>query len=181
MDATSALRHGSRIFALPILLATAAISVFGCDQSDARAQPKDVAAASQTSDASDAPKQAPADAGQSSYKEEAFHLSLEGPDSVKIGEPAVFKVVLSAQSGYKVNDEYPLKFQFAEMAKIAPAKKIVRKEDAKVEKLRAEMPLSVTVQAPGKHRISGKLSFSVCTDERCLIEKRDLSVDLNAS
>src|SRR5690606_38836521 len=117
------------------LFAIAATSVFGCDQSDARAEPKDVAPASRAPEAPDGSEPAPAASGQSSYKEEAFHLSLEGPDSVKIGEPAVFKVVLSAQSGYKVNDEYPLKFQFAEMPKVAPAKQVVRKEDAKVEKL----------------------------------------------
>lgn len=186
MDASSALRHGTRIASISVLLSAAAAFALGCEQSDAKAEPKAAASAPEAASTEPAAPEATADsssptAGQPSYEEDAFHLSLEGPDSAKSGEKASLKVILTAQSGYKINDEYPIKFQFAEMAKVVPDKAVVRKEDAKVEKLRVEIPLSVTVQAPGKHQVSGRLSFSVCTDERCLIEKRDLMVKLDAS
>ena len=40
--------------------------------------------------------------------------------------------------------------------------------------------LRIPLQAAnaGLAKVSGTLSFSVCTEERCLVEKRDLSVDL---
>ena len=130
-----------------------------------------------------APK-APASAtstGEKSYKEEAFHLSIEAPTRLETGKKLEFKVILKAQSGYKVNDEYPLKFKFAEMKGVSPDKPIVRKDEAKLEKKQAVLPLSVVIDKPGKTQVGGKLSFSVCTDDRCLIEKRDLLIEVNAS
>lgn len=189
MDATSAVRRGSRLLTSLFLVISGSISVVGCDQPAAQAEPQD-AAPQAAPPASPPPEQAkaaaPAEApvkaeGKPSYKEEAFHLSIEAPSAVQAGKEAVFKVILSAQSGYKVNDEYPLKFQFSETEHVKPTKPTVRKEDALLEKQRAEMPLPVTIDTKGKHKVSGKLSFSVCTEERCLIEKRDLSIDVDAT
>src|SRR5690606_40800013 len=103
------------------------------------------------------------------------------PCSVPVGQPLVFTIVLEAVGEYKVNDEYPIKFRFEEQAGIKPKKMTVLREEAKIEKQRAEMPLSVTVESAGKRKVSGRLSFSVCTEERCLIEKRDLAVEVDAS
>ncbi len=120
-------------------------------------------------------------AGQPSYNEEAFQLSFEAPPAGKVGVPLTLKVVLVAKNGYKVNDEYPIKFKFDENAGVKAAKDTVRKEDAKLEKMRVEMPMQVTIAGAGATSVSGRLSFSVCTEERCLIEKRDLKVNVNAS
>lgn len=183
MDATTGAKKIYRVgFFLTASLALTAL--FGCDQSDAQAKKEELK--QDAPEAAPAPAQVPAaaepvPAGESSYKEEAFHLTLTAPESVVAGTPTEFKVILEAQAGFKVNDEYPIKFQFAEQKGVLPSKPTVKKEDAKIEKKRAEIPLSVTIEAKGKHKVSGKLSFSVCTDERCLIEKRDLSVEVNAS
>jgi hypothetical protein len=178
-----------KLFKFGFVAAAALVStglIAGCDQPDAQAAKEET---SQDSSAVPAPageakakaEAPPAPAAASSYKEEAFHLTLTAPESVIAGKATELKVTLTAQSGYKVNDEYPIKFQFADAEGIVPAKQIVRKDDAKLEKKTAEIPLSVTIKTAGKHTISGKLSFSVCTEERCLIEKRDLSLDVNAS
>ena len=182
MDATAALRRGTRFLAVLGVWGASSLFVIGCDEPAAQAEPKEAALPSATK----APDAAPAQTtelagGKPSYKEEAFSLSLEAPSAVSAGKEAVFKVILTAAGGYKVNDEYPLKFQFTQTAKVLPKKATVRKEDAMLEKQRAELPLPVTIESPGKHKVSGTLSFSVCTDERCLIEKRDLSVDVDAS
>jgi hypothetical protein len=185
MDATTGAKKLFRIgFFLSASLALT-VALFGCNQSDAQAKKEEVKPAAPEA-AHPEKAQAPATldavpAGESSYKEESFHLTLTAPEAIEAGKPAEFKVILEAQAGFKVNDEYPIKFQFAEQKGILPSKPIVKKDDAKIEKQRAEMPLSVTIEAKGKHKVSGKLSFSVCTDERCLIEKRDLSVEVNAS
>jgi hypothetical protein len=119
--------------------------------------------------------------GQPSYREAAFQLTLSPPETVEVGKPLVFQVVLEALGEYKVNEEYPIKFQFAARDGTKPVKMTVSREDAKLEKQRAELPLSVTIESAGKRQIAGKLSFSVCTEDRCLIEKRELAVDVDAS
>ena len=154
----------------------------GCDRADA--QTSEVVAQENHQEAppvggtETVPAQA---AGQSSYNEEAFQLSFEAPPAAKVGVPLTLKVILVAKNGYKVNDEYPIKFKFDENAGVKAAKDTVRKEDAKLEKMRVELPMQVTIAGAGATSVSGRLSFSVCTEERCLIEKRDLKVNVNAS
>jgi hypothetical protein len=42
------------------------------------------------------------------------------------------------------------------------------------------MNVGFTPEAAGKHTISGVLQFSVCTDDKCLIEKRDLALEVQS-
>ena len=37
-----------------------------------------------------------------------------------------------------------------------------------------------TPESAGKHTLSGQLSFSVCTEDKCMIEKRDLALEIEA-
>lgn len=162
-------------------------SALGCQQSDASASSESTTTpqvGATASDAAPVPAVSPAPAnasGQDEYKESAFQLVLKAPEKVEAGKPTAFTIVLTAQGGYKVNDEYPIKFQFSETKGVSPAKQTVAKDDVQLEKTKATMPFTVTIQSPGKHEVSGRFSFSVCTDERCLIEKRDLRVEVNAS
>jgi hypothetical protein len=48
----------------------------------------------------------------------------------------------------------------------------------KVTAERSVLSIPVQAQAAGKATVSGTLSFSVCTDERCLVEKRELALNL---
>jgi hypothetical protein len=49
----------------------------------------------------------------------------------------------------------------------------------KLEPARATLPIPFTAEA-GKHTVSGQLSFSVCTDDKCVIEKRELALEIEA-
>jgi hypothetical protein len=40
------------------------------------------------------------------------------------------------------------------------------------------MPVSFTPDAAGKRTVAGQFAFSVCTEDKCLMEKRDLSLDV---
>ena len=48
----------------------------------------------------------------------------------------------------------------------------------KVTPSRGVLEVPVQAQSAGKAKVAGILQFSVCDDERCLVEKRDLSLDL---
>ena len=170
-----------------LLAMTLLIAGTGCDHSDAQAAAKSEATDRKSAPASPveasekAPAQAPASAAQASYDEDAFSLSLDGPKMAKVGETVAYTIVLSAKNGYKVNQEYPVKFRFAEGGDLTPSKGTVTKEDAKLEKTKIELPAEVVFKKPGAHRVEGRLSFSVCTDDRCLIEKRDLALGIDAT
>jgi len=160
-----------------------------CNQSDAQAKAESSAAATPAvpSDAAAAKSPAAAEVaaapatGKPKYDEEAFELSLTGPAAVKVGETASYTVTLAAKNGYKVNAEYPVKFKFVADPTVLPQKETLTREDAQVEKTKVQIPAQIVVKQPGAHLIGGKLSFSVCTEERCLIEKRDLALPVTAS
>ncbi len=57
---------------------------------------------------------------------------------------------------------------------------VVDKDAVKVEKTRATLAVGLTPESAGKHTVSGKLFFSVCNDDQCLVEKRDLALEIDA-
>ena len=40
------------------------------------------------------------------------------------------------------------------------------------------MTVKLTPQSAGQQRVSGRFYFSVCTEEKCLIERRSLALDI---
>lgn len=157
----------------------------GCERSSAaegdESAAKELATQADESAAQAAPQAAGKPAGRPSYEEDAFVLRLEGPKQGKVGETVELTVELLPQGGYKVNEEYPIKFQFADLDGATAIQGTVSKSEGKVDAKKATLPLKVKLDKAGTRRVGGKLSFSVCTDERCLIEKRDLEVPLDAS
>lgn len=116
----------------------------------------------------------------SSLAEETFSLRLEHSGSVSVGKESRAKLVLEAKAGFKVNDQYPIKFQLEESSSLGLSGTVLRRESFSVEKTKASVEVPFTAKQSGEHRLSGRLSFSVCTEERCLIEKRDLSLNIKA-
>lgn len=114
-------------------------------------------------------------AAQGSYREDSFDLSLEVPKELEVGKPAEATVVLQAKKPYKVNDEYPIKLTVKDSPGLGLTGTI-GKDRVTLEAQRAVMKVSFTPQTAGEHSLGGRFAFSVCTDERCLIEKRDLGV-----
>ena len=124
-----------------------------------------------------APPAAPASA-----EAEAWAVALELPPRLPAGAPAVALVRLTARAGHHVNLEYPASFK--------PA------ADATVTFSGARVALAVREPAPGagrpgetcqvalalpftpgaaRPRLAGTVAFSVCSADRCLIERVALS------
>jgi hypothetical protein len=107
----------------------------------------------------------------------AFSTWLEGSSPVPSG-PAQLQAVLVAKPPYHVNAEYPHKFTFSDPpAGLEYPEKTVRGMQVTPE--RGALRLPVVAKSAGPSTVSGTLSFSVCTDERCLVEKRELQVALD--
>jgi hypothetical protein len=110
--------------------------------------------------------------------EEPFSAWLQAVSPISAGAPATIEAVLVAKPPYHCNAEYPHKF------KLGPAPAGLRYPEATVKGMqvtaeRSVLAIPVQAQSPGPTTVSGTLSFSVCTEERCLVEKRDLALNLD--
>ena len=163
---------------LPVVLALAGVVAFVACKKDPEPEPEPAqVAAAQT-----APLGAPAtvSAGASSKHEgDGFSLSIKPVGSYEVGKAGSVEVVLDAKSPYKCNDKYPYKFKAIESAGIKYSAPVVKQDAVKLDKQRAVMTVGFTPAAAGQKTVAGQFSFSVCTDERCLVEKRDLALNID--
>jgi hypothetical protein len=134
-----------------------------------------VAALSPAAEAAPAGAQAPAQ-----VSEESFDLKISGSSGYESGKPAEATITLDAKPPFHINDKYPYKFKLKEAAGLKFPSPVVGKDAAKLEKQRMTMAVAFTPESAGKHTLSGVLAFSVCTDDKCLIEKRDLAFDVQS-
>jgi hypothetical protein len=117
-------------------------------------------------------------AGVAKVSDSSFEVSLEAPKApLKAGQTGTVEVLLVAKAPFHVNDKYPLKMKLKETPGVKYANLVIGKDAAKVENMKATMPVSFTPEA-GKRQIAGQFLFSVCTDDKCLMEKRDLALDV---
>jgi hypothetical protein len=117
--------------------------------------------------------------GQPKFSDTAFELTLEAPKTpVKAGQAGALDVVLVAKAPFHVNDKYPIKLKLKETPGIKYQNLVIGKDAAKVETMKAVLPVAFTPDAAGKRTVAGQFAFSVCTEDKCLMEKRDLALDV---
>jgi hypothetical protein len=129
-----------------------------------------------------APADAPAPAAaQAKFSDASFDLVLAPKGDYKAGQAGEVEIALVAKAPFHVNDKYPYKFKAKEGSGIKFAAPVTSKEALKLETMKATMTVAFTPEAAGKHELAGQFSFSVCTDDKCLIEKRDLALEITAN
>jgi len=142
--------------------------------------------APKAADAPSAAAAAPVDSaaaatGAAKFTDTGFDLSLEAPKaSLKVGQAGTVEVVLAAKAPFHVNDKYPIKLKLKETPGVKYDNLVIGKDSVKLEPMKAVMPVSFTLAAAGKHTVAGQFAFSVCTEDKCLMEKRDLLLDVVA-
>ncbi|MEP7049472.1 MAG: hypothetical protein ABJB12_03930 [Pseudomonadota bacterium] len=150
-------------------------------EASAEAAPTPLSPASATADtaAPAAADLAPITPAASKYSELAFELELKPKGDYAAGKAAEAEIVLNAKAPFHVNQQYPYKFKLKASPGVTYPNMVVAKDAVKLEPARATLPVAFTPEA-GKHTVSGQLSFSVCTDDKCVIEKRDLTLEIQA-
>jgi hypothetical protein len=109
--------------------------------------------------------------------EEPYSTWLQAPAPVGVGAPAQIEAVLVAKAPYHCNPDYPHKFKLnAAPAGLSYPEELVRGMQVSPE--RGVLRIPVLAKSAGPATVSGTLSFSVCNDERCLVEKKELSLAL---
>lgn len=114
------------------------------------------------------------------YSEAPFDVEIQPKGAYASGQAGTAEIVVTAKPPFHANDKYPYKFKLNETPGLKYAALVVDKDAVKVEKMRATVSVPLTPEKAGKHTVSGKLFFSVCNDDQCLVEKRDLALEIDA-
>lgn len=114
------------------------------------------------------------------HDEAAFSVGIAPVGSYRVGQSGAVEIQLDAKDPYHVNDEYPIKFALEPVAEVKYPASVVGKDAAKIAGQRGTLNVSLTPERAGEHRIAGRLAFSVCNDDRCLVERRDLALVITA-
>src|SRR6478752_4482206 len=143
--------------------------------------PAPVAASAAAVAAAPAPVAAePPVAAASKYSEAPFDVVIQPKGAYASGQAGAAEIVITAKPPFHANDKYPYKFKLNEAPGLKFANLVVDKDAVKVEKTRATLTVPLTPESAGKHTVSGKLFFSVCNDDQCLVEKRDLALVIDS-
>lgn len=111
----------------------------------------------------------------------AFLVKLSPLEDLVVGQPSQVRLEMEAKPPFHVNQEYPYKFTLDASAQLRAAQPVVSKEQFELAESMASANIEVTPLQPGIHTLGGLFAFSVCTDDKCLIERRKLALELSAS
>jgi hypothetical protein len=120
-------------------------------------------------------------AGKSQFAESTFNLSIAPRAAVSRGQSGELVISLTAKSPFHVNQEYPHRFKVSATRGLTTPTSTIQRDPIKVTPARLELVVPVTLGANGPFGLDGEMSFSLCTAEKCLMEKRPLTVALDAS
>ena len=126
-------------------------------------------------------KESPAQVAASSFDKDAYTVKITAPASCKAGSECKAEITLKAKGEYHINDKYPLKFKAPDTAPdgVTFTKATLKREDGKFAEKEGSLPIGFTATKAGKVSIGGNFSFGMCKDEACLMEKVDLTVDVD--
>lgn len=141
---------------------------------------KETAAEASKPSTIEAAHSAPAGVPTASVKRASFEVELLAAGPYRVSEVGEASVSLRAVGGYKVNDEYPHRFKLDPSDALDYPEPVVRGERVKVNGKQATFSVPLSAKRVGEHTLAGTLAFSVCTPERCLMEKVPLAVALKA-
>ena len=95
------------------------------------------------------------------------------------GKPGEVEIALESRGEWHVNQEYPIRVDIKAPEGVKVPKPELVKDDAKEfgdEKVR--FLASVEPSAAGKHQVTCDVSFAMCTEENCILEKRTVAMEL---
>jgi hypothetical protein len=108
---------------------------------------------------------------------EAFSLQWKAGGG-EAGGSTKGQLVLTPKAPFKCNVEYPYKLKVTAQA-VVLSKSEVTKPDVAVDVKQVVIPVEYTIPAQPQV-IDGHLAFSVCTEDKCLIERTQLKMTTHA-
>jgi len=95
------------------------------------------------------------------------------------GKPGQLEIALESRGEWHVNQEYPIRVDIKAPDGVVLPKAELVKDDAKEfgdDKVR--FLARVEPSAAGKHEVTCDVSFAMCTEENCILEKRTVAMEL---
>jgi hypothetical protein len=109
---------------------------------------------------------------------ESYEAWLETTGEYSVGAPASVVVELTAKPPFKCNTQYPYKLTLdAPPSGVTYPSNVVR--GMQVDGKHASMVVPFTPGRAGTFSVGGTLSFSICTADRCLVDKARISVPVD--
>ena len=99
--------------------------------------------------------------------------------SYAIGKAGEVEIALEGRGEWHVNQEYPIRVDLKAAPGVALKKNELVKDDAKEfgeDKVR--FLAAVEPSAAGEHEVTCDVSFAMCTEENCILEKRTVTMQL---
>jgi hypothetical protein len=96
-----------------------------------------------------------------------------------IGKTGEVEIALEGRGDWHVNQEYPIRVDLKAAPGVALKKNELVKDDAKEfgeDKVR--FLAGVEPSAAGDHEVTCDVSFAMCTEENCILEKRTVAMQL---
>lgn len=157
---------------LATLLGLAFVLAAGCSQSEAATRLSGAAAESvPLADGAKPPK----------VEGEHYTIEMKPMGEYKAGQEAAVEVIIASKAGYHINAQYPYKFKLAEPAPagVTYPKPLLKREDGTFSEQRGSFKVPFTASKSGKAKIAGVLSFSVCSEANCLMDRQELALDVD--
>lgn len=125
------------------------------------------------------PKPAPVPPGPR-IETHSFALELAAaPEPYVKDQPGAFFVNLEGRGEWHVNQEFPIRVKLKPAAALGVAHTALEREDAHAfDEQKAIFKVAVKPEASGLHAVACEISFAMCTDENCVLETRNLALDV---
>lgn len=158
---------------LALLLGLSFALATGCSQSEAAPRPS--AQAKRVESAPVALAKAPKIEG------EHYTIEMKPIGEYKAGQDGAVEVTLVSKNGYHVNAQYPHKFKVAEPAPegVTYPKPLLKREDGTFDEQRGSFKVPFKASKAGKTTVAGVLSFSVCSEANCLMDRQELALQVD--
>ncbi|MFT3712268.1 MAG: hypothetical protein QM817_31875 [Archangium sp.] len=137
----------------------------------------------------DEPAAVPPPADTVSAAANPFSLSIAAKGAVAAGQGGSALINVAAKDGFHVNPDYPVAFKVTpsstvkfsgDRVPLTASKKTPCAEKAE-DSCAAEFELPFTAQEAGAAKLDGIIAFSVCSAEKCLIQKEPLTLALTVN
>ena len=162
-------RKLSGTFSLVALMGLAFALAAGCSKSEAA--PARGGSSKESASVSKGPK----------AETETYVAEIKASGAYKAGAEGTVDVTFATKGDYHINKQYPYKFKATDPAPegISFSKPILQRADGAFEEKSGSFKVPFTVAKAGKATVSGTLSLSVCSDANCIMDKVELSVDVD--
>lgn len=114
----------------------------------------------------------------SRYDDALYTLAMSSLGTYQQGQPGAVAIHLEAKGEYKCNVDYPYKFNAHPLAGVTFERAVTPKDAMTIDGNRCSMEVELTPNAAGDNTVEGTFAFSVCTDQRCVIERLELGLTI---